>query len=82
MTRTPHPIRPSLKYPLSFMKDLTVETDHFGRFISVRGPAYRMITLPVGAEGKYGTITKFTSDWARIGYEKVPSLSLCRNSRL
>lgn len=37
----------------------------------VSGPAYRMIDLPIGAVGKYGPITRHTSAWARISYEKV-----------
>ncbi len=37
----------------------------------VQGPAWRMTKLPVGAMGKHGVITEFTSDWARVGYEKV-----------
>lgn len=44
--------------------------DSFGRPRKVRGPAYRMIKLPVGAKDKHGdTITKYTPDWARIDYE-------------
>jgi hypothetical protein len=45
------------------------------------GPAYRMIELPVGAMGKYGEITKYTSDWARIGYEKLADRVTLTNVR-
>lgn len=38
---------------------------------SIHGPVYRMKTLPVGATGTYGKITKYTSDWARVAYERL-----------
>jgi len=51
---------------------LDVKWDMMGRIRQVRGPAYRLTTLPVGAKDKYGdVITKYTPDWARIGYEKM-----------
>lgn len=55
-------------------RDLVVTSDRMGmgRLLKVRGPAYRMVQLPEGARTKFGDlITKHTSDWARIGYEKV-----------
>jgi hypothetical protein len=53
------------------MSDLKVEWDLYGNVRSVRGPAYRMVTLPVGAMGKYGPITEYTSEWARLDNEKI-----------
>lgn len=50
---------------------LYVAWSPFGEPSRVSGPAYKMIELPVGAQGKYGEITKYTSDWARIGYVKM-----------
>lgn len=53
---------------------LDVKWDMMGRIVKVRGPAYRMIELPIGAKGGAGgggEITKYTPDWARIGYEKM-----------
>ena len=48
---------------------LEVAWDSFGRPSRIRGPAYRMVELPVGAEGRYGKVTKYTPSWARIDYE-------------
>jgi len=45
----------------------------YGNILKVRGPAYRLVKLPVGAEGKYGLITKYTSEWARLATENVAS---------
>lgn len=61
--------------------DLQVESDAYGRLQRVSGPVYRMVKLPVGAEGKYGPITKYTSDWARIGYEKVSDHATMQSPR-
>jgi hypothetical protein len=47
----------------------------------VEGPAFRLVQLPVGAEGKYGPITKYTSDWARVGYEKVADCAVLERPR-
>jgi hypothetical protein len=48
-----------------------LRSDSFGRLLEVRGPAVRLVKLPVGAEGKHGSITKYTPDWARISEEKI-----------
>lgn len=45
------------------------------------GPAYRMVELPIGAEGKYGPITEYTSDWARVSYVKVADHATLENAR-
>jgi len=50
---------------------LDVKWGMMGNILKVRGPAFRLVELPVGAEGKYGPITKYTSDWARLITEKV-----------
>jgi hypothetical protein len=52
------------------MRSLKVEWSNFGP-ARVQGPAYKLIELPVGAEGKYGPITQYTSSWARLSYEKL-----------
>jgi len=49
------------------MKDLVVSRDG-----GIRGPAWQLITLSVGDKDKFGdVITKYTPDWARIGYRKL-----------
>jgi hypothetical protein len=53
----------------------------FGGVTQVVGPVWRMTELPVGAMGKHGEITKYTSDWARIGYEKMSERSTMNNPR-
>lgn len=54
------------------MKSLEVEWGRYGGPLKVRGPAWKLIRLPVGAKNKHGDeITQYTPDWARIGYEKV-----------
>jgi hypothetical protein len=55
--------------------DLDVRWSDFG-VIKVAGPVWRMTTLPVGAVDKHSdVITKYTPDWARIGYEKMSDRS-------
>lgn len=51
--------------------EFAVRWDDYSNVILVRGPAYRLIRLAVGEEGRYGTIYEYTPDWARIGYELV-----------
>ena len=63
------------------MKDLEVENARFGNGLRVVGPAWRMIELPVGAEGEHGPITKYTPDWARVGYVKVSDRTTLQNPR-
>ena len=62
-------------------RDLKVVWGMMGGARSVRGPAWRLTELPVGAMGKYGEITKYTSDWARVGYEKMADCVTLRNLR-
>ncbi len=67
------------------MKDLEVRS-RSGTFsgdvpTSFVGPAYRMVELPVGAEGKHGTITEYTPDWARISYVKVADRAVLERVR-
>lgn len=57
------------------MKDLERRGDGFV------GPAYRMVELPVGADGKHGPITEHTPDWARIGYVKVADRAVLERVR-
>ena len=48
------------------MKNLVVSRDR------IHGPAWQLITLSVGDKDKFGdVITKYTPDWARIGYKKL-----------
>ena len=65
------------------MVDLHVEWDRMGRGPRVvRGPAWRLIELPVGAKDKHGdVIGEFTPSWARIGYEKVADSATMLNPR-
>lgn len=63
-------------------RDLLVQWDNFGRPRVVRGPVWRMITLPIGVRDKHGdVITKYTPDWARIGYVKVSDSATMRSPR-
>lgn len=49
-----------------------LRTSSFGNVLEVRGPAVRLVTLPVGAKDKHGDpITKYTPDWARLSQEKI-----------
>jgi hypothetical protein len=48
-----------------------LKSDSFGRLLRVRGPAVRLVELPVGAEGRHGPITKYTPEWARLVNEPV-----------
>jgi hypothetical protein len=61
---------------------LEVKWSPYGRGAEhVRGPAYKMTKLPIGAEGKYGPITKYTSDWARTAYVKMAECVTLQNPR-
>lgn len=44
--------------------------DDRGR-LEVRGPAVRLVELPVGAQSKHGQVTEYTPDWARVSEEKI-----------
>lgn len=49
-----------------------LRTSNFGNVLEVRGPAVRIVTLPVGSKDKHGDlITKYTPDWARLWQEKI-----------
>jgi hypothetical protein len=50
-----------------------VKWDNFGRILLVRGPAYKLFRLPVGAvHPEHGwTITAFSPDWSHISEELV-----------
>ncbi len=48
-----------------------LRSDNFGH-LEVRGPAVRLVKLPVGAKDKHGDpITRHTPDWARVSEEKI-----------
>lgn len=59
-----------------------LRTDGMGRLLEVRGPAVRLVKLPVGAKTKYGDlITKYSPDWARLSEEKIVDNVLLENPR-
>ena len=60
---------------------LEIKSDSMSRLLRVRGPVYRLITLPVGATGRHGPISQYTSDWARIDYELMSPCSTMERPR-
>lgn len=62
------------------MKDLERRGGDYGP-PSFVGPAYRLVELPVGDEGKHGVITEYTPDWARISYVKVADRAVLERVR-